>query len=416
VREAQRGAGLVDAPASRLALLRDPSFARLFTARLVSAFGTAMTPVALPFAVLEDVGGSGRHVGFVVAAGAAAQIAVQLFGGAFADRGSRKRQMVGADALAALAQGALALVLLTGHATLPALALLYALVGVSFGLHFPAAVGLVPLVVPRERLQAANALLALAHSTALGLGAATGGLLAARFGASTALAVDAATFAASALLVAGVRAAPQARSARASLASELRAGWREFTAHRWLWAIVLQFTVMTTGWFGTFAVVGPVVADRSLGGAGAWGTIAGAFGFGLVAGGLLMLRARFERPMLVATLTCFGGALLPLLLFAPSPLPWIAAGAFVAGLGFEVFSVLWNTALHTRVAPEALSRVSAYDAVGSIALVPLGEVLAGFAVDAYGAPTTLLLAAAAIVLPTAAVLLVPEVRHLRNAK
>jgi MFS family permease len=400
----------------RLALLRDPSFARLFAARLVSAFGTGMTPVALPFAVLEDLAGTPRQVGLVMAAGASAQIAVQLFAGALADRGSRKRQMVGADAAAVLAQGTLAALLLAGAATLPALVFLQAGIGVTFALHFPAAVGLVPLVVDRERLQPANALLSIAHSTALGLGAAAGGLLAARFGAGVALAVDAGTFAASALLVAGVRARPQARTAAASLLAELRAGWREFTAHRWLWTIVLQFTVMTTGWFGTFAVVGPVVAQRSLGGADAWGAIAGAYGFGLVTGGLLMLRAHFPRPMLAATLACFAGALLPLLLVAPAPVGWIAAAAFAAGLGHELFSVAWNTALHTRVAPEALSRVSAYDVVGSIALVPLGEVLAGLSVEALGAPATLYGAALAIVLPTAAVLLVPEVRHLRNAK
>jgi predicted MFS family arabinose efflux permease len=375
-----------------------------------------MTPVALPFAVLEDLGGTPRQVGLVVAAGAAAQISVQLFAGALADRGSRRRQMIAADSAAALAQAALAALLLAGAATLPALALLQAAIGVCFALHFPAAVGLVPLVVERERLQPANALLSIAHSTALGLGAAAGGLLAARFGAGVALAVDAATFAASALLVAGVRARPQLRLAAASLLAELRAGWREFTAHRWLWAIVLQFTVMTTGWFGTFAVVGPVVAQRSLGGADAWGAIAGAYGFGLVTGGLLMLRAHFPRPMLVATLTCFAGALLPLLLVAPAPVVWIAAAAWAAGLGHEIFSVLWNTALHTRVAPEALSRVSAYDVVGSIALVPFGQVLAGFGVEAFGAAATLYGAAFAIVLPTAAVLLVPEVRHLRNAK
>jgi predicted MFS family arabinose efflux permease len=277
-------------------------------------------------------------------------------------------------------------------------------------------VGLVPLVAPSDRLQPANALLSIANSTALGLGAAAGGLLAARFGAGFALGVDAATFAASALLVAGVGARPQARSAASSLWVELRAGWREFTSHRWLWTIVLQFTVMTTGWFGAFAVVGPIVAQRSLGGALAWGAIAAAFGLGLVAGGFVALRVHFPRPMLAATLSCFGGALVPLLLIGPSPVAWIAAGAFVAGAGFEVFGVLWNTALHTRVAPEALSRVSAYDVVGSIALVPFGEVLAGFAVEAFGPPLTLLWAAAAIVLPTAAVLLVPEVRQLRNAK
>jgi len=401
---------------SRLLLLRDPSFARVFAARLISAFGTGMTPVALPFAVLEDLGGGGREVGYVIAAGSGAQILVQLFAGALADRGSRKRQMVGADALAALAQGLLATLLLSGGASLPAVIALQAVIGVSFALHWPAAVGLVPLVVERERLQPANALLSIANSTAIGLGAATGGFLAASFGAGTALAVDAASFAASALLVAGVRAQPQARAAAASLLAELRAGWREFTSHRWLWAIVLQFTVMTVGWFGTFAVVGPVVAKRSLGGAGAWGAIAAAYGFGLVAGGFVALRVHFARPMLAATLTCFGAVLLPLLLVAPWPVGWIAAGAFVAGAGHEIFGVLWNTTLHTRVASEALSRVSAYDVVGSIALVPLGQVLAGVSVEAFGAPVTLYWAAAAIVLPTAAVLLVPEVRQLRNTK
>jgi len=388
----------------------------VFAARSISAFGTAMAPVALPFAVLEDLGGSPRDVGLVIAAGASAQILLQLFGGALADRGSRKRQMVGADVVAALAQGAVATLLIAGAASLPVVITLQALVGISFALHWPAAVGLVPLVAPSDRLQPANALLSIANSTALGLGAAAGGLLAARFGAGTALAIDAGTFAVSALLVAGIHTRPQARSAASSLWAELRAGWHEFTSHRWLWAIVLQFSVMTTGWFGAFAVVGPIVAQRSLGGVGAWGAIAAAFGFGLVVGGFVALRVHFPRPMLAATLTCFGGALVPLLLIGPAPVAWIAAGAFVAGAGFEIFGVLWNTALHTRVAPEVLSRVSAYDVVGSIALVPFGEVLAGFAVEAFGPPLTLLWAAVAIVLPTAAVLLVPEVRQLRNAK
>jgi predicted MFS family arabinose efflux permease len=375
-----------------------------------------MTPVAVPFAVLENLGGTSLEVGYVAAAGALAQILVQLFGGALADRGSRQRQMVGADALAALTQGAFAALLLAGAASLQAAVALQALIGVSFALHWPAAVGLVPLVAPRDRLQPANALLALAHSTALGLGAASGGLLVAGFGAGVALAVDAASFAASALLVAGVRAAPQPRSAAASLFAELRAGWSEFVAHRWLWTIVLQFTVMTTGWFGTYAVVGPIVAKQALGGAEAWGAIAAGHGFGLVAGGALMLRVRFERPMLAATLACFANAALPLLLFAPAALAWIALGAFAIGIAQEVFNVLWNTALHTHVDPAALSRVSAYDVVGSIALVPLGEVLAGLSVEAIGPPATLLWASAAIIVPTAAVLLVPEVRHLRNAK
>jgi MFS family permease len=372
-----------------------------------------MTPVALPFAVLEDLGGSPGDVGWVIAAGSGTQIAVQLFGGALADRGSRRRQMVRADSLAAAAQAALATLLLTGQASLGLAIALQVAIGISFALHHPAAIGLVPLVVDRERLQDANALLAIAHSTALGVGAAAGGLLAATFGAGVALAVDATSFAASAALIAGLAARAQPRIGAVSLWQQLRAGWNEFTAHRWLWAIVLQFTVMMVGWFGTFAVIGPVVAQRSLGGAAAWGTVAGAFGFGLVAGGFVALRFHFPRPMLAATLTCFAGTLLPLLLIGPAPVVWIAAGAFAAGLGVEVFSVLWFTALHTRVAPEALSRVAAYDAVGSLALVPFGQVLAGLSIEAYGTEPTLWAAAALIFLPTAAVLAVPEVRQLR---
>jgi MFS family permease len=393
-------------------LLRDPGFARLFAARLISAFGSAMAPVALPFAVLDDLGGDPSDVGLVVAVGTGAQLGMQLFAGALADRGSRRRQMIGADLLAATGQGLIAALLLAGGATVPVVVALHALSGIAFALHFPASVGLVPLVVKRERLQEANAWLSIAQATAFGLGAAAGGLVAATAGAGAALAVDAASFVASAMLVAGLRPAAQPRSESASLLRALREGWSEFTAHRWLWTIVLQFSVMLMAWFGAWAVVGPVVANASLGGAASWGWIVGAQGIGLVVGGVVAMRVHFPRPMLAATLACLPSALVPLLLVAPAPVAGIALAAFAAGIGFEIFSVQWNTALHTRVAPEALSRVSSYDVLGSMVLVPFGEALAGWGVEGIGAPLTLLLAAAGIVAPTLAVLCVREVRGL----
>ena len=399
-----------------LALLREPGFARLFAARLISAAGSAMTPIALPFAVLDDLGGTPSQVGVLIAAGSLSQVAMQLFAGAFADRGSRRRQMIGSDLLAAGAQGAIAILLLSGHATFGALLALHALCGITFALHFPAAVGLVPLVVARDRLQAANALLSIAQASAFALGATAAGILAATAGAGFALAIDAASFAASALLVAGIRPSEQVRSQGTSFLRELRDGFREFTAHTWLWTIVLQFTFMLMAWFGAWAVLGPVVAKQSLGGASSWGWIAGAQGVGLIAGGGLALRVHFRRPMLAATLFCLPSAAVPLLLAGPAPVAAIAAAAFAAGLGFQVFSVLWNTALHTRVAPEALSRVSSYDVLGSIALVPVGEALAGIGAERLGTPPTLLLCCAGIVLPTLAVLMVREVRELASTR
>ena len=394
-----------------LALLREPDIARLVAARLVSAFGTAMAPVAMAFGVLE-ITGSARLVGVVIASQTAAQLAVQLFGGALADRWSRRRQMVGADLLAAAAQCAMAWLLLNPSGEIWPLAVLMAVNGVGFAFHWPAAVGIVPQVAPAEQLQPTNALLSLAQSAAFGLGGACAGIIVAFAGAGWAIAVDAGTFAVSALLIASLRPRDQERSAPSSLLRELREGWREFSSHRWLWAIVLQFSVLVAAWSGGFVIVGPVVAERSLGGAAAWAWVAGAFGAGLLAGGLLAMRITLRRPMFVATWCCFLFALPLLLLAGTAPLGWIAAGAFLAGVGGEMFGVLWNTALHTHVAPEALSRVSAYDIMGSMALAPLGEALAGPLVEWIGAPPTLLLGAALIALPTLAVLGVREVRTL----
>jgi predicted MFS family arabinose efflux permease len=286
--------------------------------------------------------------------------------------------------------------------------------GVALALHWPAAVGLVPQVVPPDRLQPANGLLSLAQSGAMGLGAACAGLLVATLGGAWAIAIDAGTFAVSAALVAGLYASEQQRTVPASLFQDLRDGWTEFTSHRWLWAIVLQWTVMLAAWQGSMAVVGPVVAKRLLGGPTDWGWIAGSLGAGLLAGGVLALRVRVERPMLVATLCVFLYAVPVLLLSIPAPVPMIAAGAFLAGMGGQIFGVLWFTALQTHVAPEALSRVSAYDILGSIALVPLGEAVAGPVLEAIGTGPTLWAAAALIVIPTGLVLLVPEVRTLRS--
>lgn len=397
-------------------LLRQRDFSRLFAARAVSAFGTGMAFVALPFAVLAVVGSDDpAPVGYVVASATAAQLGFQLFAGALADRGSRQRMMVVGDALATASQAVLATVLLTGNAGVPLMMALAAFTGLGFALHWPASVGLVPLVVSRRDFVPANALLSVAVNSASGLGAAAGGLLAATVGPGVALALDAGTFAVSGALVWTLRPAAQPREASPGLWAELRAGWSEFTAHRWLWTIVLQFSIVVMGWQATYAVIGPIVADRTLAGASDWGYISAGLGFGLVLGGLIAMRVRIERPMLVGSIGVLGLAFLPLLLIAPAPLGWIVFGTFVGGIGIEIFGVLWNTALHTHVAPEMLSRVSAYDVVGSIALAPVGEALAGPLVARVGTAPALEIAAVAIVAPTLLVLLVPEVRNLRSS-
>jgi len=395
-----------------LDLLRERELGRLAAARLVSAYGSAMAPVAMAFGVL-GLTGSATAMGVVIASQSGAAALLQLLGGALADRISRQRMMVAADLLALTSQGAIAFLMIGGEAGVAELALLMAVTGAAFALHYPAAMGLVPLVVDGEKLQSANALLSLARSGAQALGAASAGVLVATVGAGWAMAIDAGTFGIAAVLVASLRPRAQPRSARSSVLLDLSHGWREFVSHRWLWAVVLQFTVLFAAWQASFAVVGPIVAKRLLGGPTDWGWIAGAYGAGLLCGGVVALRVRVERPILVGTLLMFGMAVPPLLLAGPAPVWAIAAGALAAGIGFEMFVVLWYTTLQRHVAPESLSRVIAYDTLGSIVLVPVAEAAAGPATDALGSSCTLWIVVALIVLPTLAVLGVPEVRSLR---
>ena len=164
-----------------LDLLRDRDLGRLFVARFVAAFGSAMAPVAMAFGVLE-LTGSATAMGIVIASQSAASALLQLVGGALADRISRQRMMVTADTLGMISQGLIAFLLITGQANVPVLAALMAVTGVAFALHYPAAMGLVPLVVDGAKLQPANALLSMARTGAFGLGAACGGVLVATVG------------------------------------------------------------------------------------------------------------------------------------------------------------------------------------------------------------------------------------------
>jgi len=165
---------------------------------------------------------------------------------------------------------------------------------------------------------------------------------------------------------------------------------------------------------GAFSVLGPVVADDELGGPKAWGAILTAEAAGLVAGGLLGLRFQPRRMLVAATLG---------ILFVPAPLvalgfplgvPAIAAVAFVAGVGSEIFGLLWHTTVQQEIPPDMLSRVYSYDALGSLALVPIGYAIAGPIADAIGVRATLWGAAAIGVAVTLAVLLVRDVRTLER--
>jgi MFS family permease len=314
-----------------LGVLRRPDFRLLFLGQGVSVFGDRMVAVALAFAVLE-VGGSASAVGLVLACATLPLVGSVLIGGVVADRTSRRTVMIAADLLRVASQGATAALLIAGTAEVWTLALFAGVTGAATGFFNPASTGLLPEVVPPDELQPANALRATAVSTGEILGPLAAGGLVAAAGAGWAMAADAATFAVSAACLAGLRVAGRAERPTASFLSDLRGGWVAFRARRWVWTFVVYFAIVNMLW-GAWSALGPVVADRDLGGPAVWGTVLAAVGAGALAGSLLATRARPGRPLVLVALTEALFALPLAFLAAGAPAPLLACGAFLSGAG-----------------------------------------------------------------------------------
>ncbi len=398
------------AHAAGLDVLRIREFRLLFSGQAVSVLGDHIVIVALAFAVLET-GGSTSDVGLVLAAGTLPLVATVLVGGVVADRISRRAVMVAADLVRVASQGAMAALLLTGAAEVWMLALLAGVTGAATGFFSPASTGLLPEVVLAEQLQPANALRSSAAATGEILGPAVGGVLVAAAGAGWAMGVDAATFAASAVCLAMLRFPARVAAPRGRFVDDLRQGWAVFRSRRWVWTFVVYFAIGNLLW-GAWAALGPVVADRDLGGAAAWGAVLAAMGVGALAGSLVAVRARPRRPLLFAALADGLFALPLACLAAAPPVVPIVCGALLAGAGTALAISVWESTLQRHIPGESLSRVSSYDWFGSLAFAPLGLAVWGPAAAAIGISLSLWLAFGLVVATTLALLSVPEIRRL----
>lgn len=397
---------------SSLAPLTLAGFRSYLVGRTISLLGNTLAPVAVAFGVLH-IGGSASDLGLVLAARGAAQVILLLFGGVLADRFSRQRVLVWACTASGVVQGVAAVMLLTGEATVGTLAAVEALQGAVSAFTLPAMTGVVPLVVPPAQWQQANALTAAGRNGAMVLGPSLGGIMVATAGAGWALAVNAATYLVAALYYSRMNLPNSDRAAASNTWGELRAGWAEFTAHTWLWAVVLGSAIMNALYAGAWITLGPVIAEDTIGPAG-WGIALSAMAAGMFLGTLLMLRVSWRRPLRSGMLGIILVTLPISALGFPSQFTVLLVAAVMGGIGFEIFGINWETALQENIPEDKLSRVSSYDMLGSFAAIPLGQVLAGVAAAAFE-PRQVVVTAATLYLATGVLLLLtPAVWRLRR--
>ena len=399
----------------RLGVLAARDFRRFYVGYTASLLGTAMSSVAIAFALL-GAGGTATGLGIVFTANIVPMVAFILFGGAFADRLGRRRVMLAADLVRCAAQGVLATALAVGRPSLWLFVAAALAVGTGNAFFSPALSGLPVQLVSPAQLGDANALLGTAQPAARVAGPALAGVLIAVTSPALVIAVDAGTYALSALALAMLRLqragkAP-GRDRKSSLPRDLAEGWAEFTSRPWLWPQTVQFTLFNLVTWGPYLVLGPVLADRYLGGARAWGVVLACSGVGAILGGLLALGRRPRRPLLVATLTTLGFALPPLALALRLPLPAVAGAALGQGLGSALGGAFTATVEQRLIPAAALSRVGAFNMVGAFAFGPVAFAAAGPAAALVGPRAVLAFGAAWSVCMTLAVLAVPAVRRL----
>jgi predicted MFS family arabinose efflux permease len=369
-------------------VLRNVEFRRLFWSRAISNVGNGVAPIALAFGVLALPGATPTSLSIVLAAQAIPLVLMLPFGGVIADRLGRARVIMVTDALVSVFVMTMAILLITGHANVPILAILGALSGLLNGMWYPAMSGLTPDVVPDEQLQSANALVSIATNVGFIAGNALGGVLVALVGPGWAIAIDSLSFVLSAALIYSIRHVAKPHDSGESVMSDLIHGWRIFLSFRWIVVIVGCFSFIVMVWRGAEGVLGPVLALDIYGGPKGWALVMACQGVGLLIGGIAASKVRAGHPLVIGMLVTLALPVWLLLLAAEAPLLLAAAGAFVFGFALELFYVFWLTALQTRVPRESLSRVNSFDALGSMMFGPIGLALAGPVVAVIGLHAT----------------------------
>lgn len=393
-------------------ILGERNFFKYFTAANISFAGTYAGDIALTFGILGAWGPG--TLATVLLARELMLLIFLVWGGVVADRHRREVVIASAAVVQACTQTAVGWILLTsrggGAGWLVALG---AANGASIAFGRPARTGIVPLLIPRERLQEANALLGASQPLFGVAGLAIGGGLSQVVEPGWALIFDAVTFAVSAALFSRlkVRRVHPPHEKHATLLSGAWQGWREVRSRSWVCTMIVFFAVVQLTYFPSLYVLASSVAKGMPGGAFAWSLLLALQLFGGVLGGVTAGRLKLARPLIIV---CVSSGILPLELLGfavGAPLWLLAPMSLSAGLALALANVAWATTLQAIVPSEVLGRVSSFDWVGSLALAPVGYALVGPLAAAVGRDGALAMAALAMGLASLVALGVPATRH-----
>jgi MFS family permease len=350
---------------------------RLFLARFISNYGNGMGPIALAFGILGLPNGSANLLGLVLGTTTVLFLIMAPFGGVIADKYGRARMVGLTDMVGGLILFVQVAYFATGNVPIAVLLIVNGCFGILWGIFWPAFSGVMPAVLPEAGLQKGNALNALVTNSGMILGAASAGFLIDVFGPALTLGIDAASFFISGFLIFTFRhLTPRAEHSEKTMIDDLRHGWKVFISFKWIVIIVAVFSFIVMCWAAAENVLGPLIALEHFDGAKSWSFVITAESVGLIVGSLIAIKVKPKYPMRFLMLSSFTITFYIASLAKPQSLAVIIVGAFLFGITLDLWDTLWRTALQRKVPRDSLSRVSSFDALGSMMFRPIGLAIA----------------------------------------
>ena len=377
-------------------LWRHADFLRLWAAQAVSAFGSRITRTALPIIAVATLGEPEAIVGVLAAMQLAPGVVLAMMAGGFVDRGRKRRILIAADVIRAALVGSLTVTWALGALSMPHVVIVGAGVGAATALFQITDVAYLPALIGRRHLAEGNAKLETTEAIAEITGPASAGVLIAALGAPLAVAIDAASYLWSALMLGRIRAADAPTPAAGAAipgdvalpvrtGEDFRIGLRAVFGHPQVRPIVLTLMVWSfTG--GFFVALYTLFCLRELGLSEAtFGVIIAMGGIGALAGAML---ARSLARVLGVGRTLIVTSALSLVFTMCVPIAAICSsratqvGFLVAhqllGDGFSVAFIVLAVTLRQTVLPrEVLGRANAAVHVCTTGVLPVVALLAG---------------------------------------
>jgi len=374
-----------------------------------------MSPIALAYGVLSIKGADGGDLSLVMSARFFPMVAFMLFGGVFADRFQRNRIVGGSDILGSFLAGTSAISLIAGFPYVWLLVVMGGLFGVLNALWWPAMSGVLPEILPKEKLQEGNAVIGLVTNIGYITGTLLGGIIVATFSAGWGLLVDAISFFIAGVIVWNLDLPAKTKIESPGIFHDLIIGWREFISRSWVVTMVFTFAIINMAFESMLQVLGPLNFSDPESGPRYWSLNLAGMTAGMMLGGIIVLKKKFRRPLFLSMILIAVSVIWDFSLALKLPLPICIIAAIFSGITVEFFMVSWNTSMQTHIPEESFSRVNAYDALGSYGIAPIGIVIAGPLAAHFGVSTILFATGSLTLIASCASLAVKSVRNLTNA-